>query len=96
MGGTKISKEHTKGNETIYNVQKMTIGQAPVLPMSPRFEGVICVGRNQFLDHAPHFVGCPVFRVPRNAGFDCNPIGELIQIDWMLAIALPQSNDSLR
>ena len=43
----------------------MTIGQAP------RFEGVICVGRNQFLDHAPRFEGCPVFRVPRYAGFDC-------------------------
>ena len=56
VGGTKITKKHTKRTETIYKLQKMTIGQAP------RFAGVICVGRNQFLCHVPRF-----------AGFDCMP-----------------------
>ena len=46
----------------------------PVLAERPVLRESFVWGLNQFLDHAPRFEGCPVFRVPRYAGFDCNNI----------------------
>ena len=44
----------------------------PVLAERPVLRESFVWGLNQFLDHAPRFEGCPVFRVPRYAGFDCS------------------------
>ena len=43
MGGSKITKKHIKGTETIYKLQKMTFGEALRFANVFRFAAVICV-----------------------------------------------------